>query len=90
MSHTFWWGITALGESILGAVVETGTGRLDLGDEKGKKMSNLDFYFSALISSKSTASSGVKDKHSLDFSSDHHAFSTSSYTKVLNMRKSLI
>lgn len=32
--HTFWWGITALGESILGAVVETGTGRLDLGIKK--------------------------------------------------------
>lgn len=31
LSHTFWWGITALGVSILGAVVEIGTGRLDLG-----------------------------------------------------------
>jgi len=30
VSHTFWWGITALGESILGGVVETGTGRFDL------------------------------------------------------------
>lgn len=71
MSHTFWWGITALGESILGAVLETGTGRLDLGTQnkkkKEKKISNLDSYFSALISCKNAASSGVKAQHSLHF-----------------------
>lgn len=50
MSHTCWWGITALGDSILGAVVETGTGRLDLGIQKKKKKINiLDSYFSAVI-----------------------------------------
>lgn len=49
-------------------MVETGTGRLDLGDKKkDKKISNLDSYFSALISSKNVASPGVRDKHSLDF-----------------------
>lgn len=28
--HTFWWGMTGMGESILGVAVGTGAGRLDL------------------------------------------------------------
>lgn len=28
--YTFWWGMTGMGESILGVAVGTGAGRLDL------------------------------------------------------------
>lgn len=32
---TFWWGITGMGESILGVAVGTGAGRLDLEKKAG-------------------------------------------------------
>lgn len=52
MSRTCWWGITVLAESILGAEVETGTGRFDLGTQrKEQQISNPDCYFLAPSSS---------------------------------------
>lgn len=38
---TFWWGMTGIGESILGVAVGTGAGRLDLRIKLRNKIKQL-------------------------------------------------
>lgn len=45
---TFWWGITGMGESILGVAVGTGAGRLDLGPVWNSKQRSITVKHEAL------------------------------------------